>query len=296
MRTTVSVSVLVFACLLCLGQLSPASADLLPTPKPTGSGHHEAHHSVIPDNHHAKSGEVSKVKLALYYESLCPFCQSFVTGELSKAMSHQDLASIIDLELVPYGNAFETKSADGTYCCQCQHGEEECRGNMAEACAIEQNKAKSFKFIECLESTEEVDTHARWHACADHAGLDGHELQKCAEGAQGKALHHKLAIKTESLRPRPEGVPHLVVNGQANDKLTERAFEDLVGLVCDLYKGPAPATCVDQKKEQAKASSNGGDKDNENSGGGGCGNEAEPAHANPKQKKHQPKPTLGCGN
>ena len=50
------------------------------------------------------AGESDKVKLNLYYESLCPYCQSFIADGLVKIFD-SDLHTITDLKLVPFGNA-----------------------------------------------------------------------------------------------------------------------------------------------------------------------------------------------
>lgn len=45
-----------------------------------------------------------KVKLTLYYETLCPYCARFIVNELVK-LYQNGLISIVDLRLVPWGNA-----------------------------------------------------------------------------------------------------------------------------------------------------------------------------------------------
>jgi len=45
-----------------------------------------------------------KVSLALYYESLCPYCSNFIVNYLAK-LFETDLISVVDLTLVPWGNA-----------------------------------------------------------------------------------------------------------------------------------------------------------------------------------------------
>ncbi|KAL0753482.1 hypothetical protein Bca101_091150 [Brassica carinata] len=77
------------------------------------------------------AGESDKVKLNLYYESLCPYCQSFIADGLVKIFD-SDLHTITDLKLVPFGNAHVSDKLTVT----CQHGEEECKLNAIEACAI----------------------------------------------------------------------------------------------------------------------------------------------------------------
>ncbi|MFS7902802.1 putative gamma interferon inducible lysosomal thiol reductase GILT [Helianthus anomalus] len=60
-----------------------------------------------------------KVKLALYYEALCPSCTYFILNDLSKIFDN-GLIDIVDLKLSPYGNA--KISSNGTIVCQvCCH-------------------------------------------------------------------------------------------------------------------------------------------------------------------------------
>lgn len=47
--------------------------------------------------------DFSKVQVALYYESLCPSCRRFVGNVLPGVA--EDLGSIMNLHLHPYGNA-----------------------------------------------------------------------------------------------------------------------------------------------------------------------------------------------
>lgn len=45
-----------------------------------------------------------KVSLGLYYESLCPYCANFIVNYLAQ-LFETDLISVVDLKLVPWGNA-----------------------------------------------------------------------------------------------------------------------------------------------------------------------------------------------
>lgn len=59
--------------------------------------------------------EEDKVNLSLYYESLCPYCASFIVNELVKVFK-TDLISIVNLRLVPWGNT--QISPNNTWICQ----------------------------------------------------------------------------------------------------------------------------------------------------------------------------------
>jgi interferon gamma-inducible protein 30 len=57
-----------------------------------------------------------KVSLALYYESLCPYSANFIVNYLDKLVEDDDLLSIVDLYLSPWGNA-KIRGND-TFVCQ----------------------------------------------------------------------------------------------------------------------------------------------------------------------------------
>lgn len=70
-----------------------------------------------------------KVNFTLYYESLCPDCRQFMTTQLWKA--YQTIPDIVNITLVPYGNAHETyQPSTQLYQFVCQHGPDECYGNL----------------------------------------------------------------------------------------------------------------------------------------------------------------------
>lgn len=67
------------------------------------------------------------VNIAVYYETLCPYCQAFITKQLYPL--HQKFGSeIINATFIPFGNAREI-AYGGRYEYVCQHGIQECIGN-----------------------------------------------------------------------------------------------------------------------------------------------------------------------
>lgn len=57
----------------------------------------------------------NKVSVGFYYESLCPYCANFTIGDLAKIFCN-GLIDIVDLDLVPWGNA--KLQGDNTFICQ----------------------------------------------------------------------------------------------------------------------------------------------------------------------------------
>ena len=69
-----------------------------------------------------------RVKVNVYIESKCPDSKNFVNEQLYP--TYQTLKPIINLKLVPYGNADVTISRGGRLLSyECQHGPDECWGN-----------------------------------------------------------------------------------------------------------------------------------------------------------------------
>ncbi|XP_036940763.1 gamma-interferon-inducible lysosomal thiol reductase isoform X3 [Acanthopagrus latus] len=95
---------------------------------------------------------VDKVEVALYYESLCPGCRNFFVFSLFPTWLM--LADIMTVTLVPYGNAQE-KNVTGKYVFECQHGKEECLGNLIETCLLNMTDL-AIPMIFCMESSTDV--------------------------------------------------------------------------------------------------------------------------------------------
>ncbi|NXI90111.1 GILT reductase, partial [Psophia crepitans] len=169
------------------------------------------------------------VELSLYYESLCPACRMFLVQELFTTWLLLP-AEVLSITLVPYGNA-EERNVSGKWDFQCQHGPEECLGNMIETCLMHEAKNFStyFPVIFCLESGSSVTKNLeavppgapdrvsppRSRQCLQVYApqLDGGRIAACVQGDTGAALMHRNAQLTEALDPPHEYVPWIVVNG-----------------------------------------------------------------------------------
>ncbi|WRX24277.1 Gamma interferon inducible lysosomal thiol reductase GILT - like 1 [Theobroma cacao] len=154
-----------------------------------------------PENNVTESQSHSKperVNLSLYYESLCPYCRSFIVNQLVKVFN-SDLLNIINLRLVPWGNAKVVKP-DKTI--SCQHGEDECYLNTIHACAINiwPDLRKHFNFIYC---TENQGVHIKdgqhsdgadsvWKACSARLGMDQKLIKKCYDSGYGRKKYENF--------------------------------------------------------------------------------------------------------
>ncbi|MCL7023396.1 hypothetical protein MKW94_009551 [Papaver nudicaule] len=184
----------------------------------------------------------SKVNLTLYYETLCPYCSKFMVNHLPKIFEN-GLIDIIDLRLIPYGNA--KLSADKVI--TCQHGPNECFLNTVEACALHVWPAldKHFNFIKCVETFVDNNQRSQWGSCFSKLGYEEEPINQCYNSGFGKQLELGYAKVTGDLKPPLEFVPWVTVNNLA----LKDEYENFQTYVCNAYKGTKPAACQGQQMD-----------------------------------------------
>ncbi|KAJ7959871.1 Gamma interferon inducible lysosomal thiol reductase [Quillaja saponaria] len=179
-----------------------------------------------------------KISLEVYYESLCPDSTSFFVNYLGKLFEDEELISILDLKLIPYGNARIGPNNTIT----CQHGQFECLLNTIEACAINiwPDVDKQFPFSYCIEALADEHKAPEWESCFKKLGLDPKPVLDCYRSGDGKELELRYAAETDVLRPPHTFVPWVVLDGQP----LYEDYEDIVSYVCKAYKGTSePKAC-----------------------------------------------------
>jgi len=188
-----------------------------------------------------------RVQFSLYLEALCPDCKYFISQQLWP--TYQKISSIVDLDIIPYGNAEEEQDGD-LWKFTCQHGPQECFGNILETCAmyVLKNISVSFPFIACIEMSDSpVNDSAK--QCASKHGVDLAAVLDCAGGPLGNKLEHEMALKTDKLDPPHTSVPWVTLNGEHTDDIEQRAEDNLLQLLCDTYKGSqVPDACKQIRK------------------------------------------------
>ncbi|KAJ8278689.1 hypothetical protein COCON_G00057550 [Conger conger] len=189
---------------------------------------------------------VPKVEVALYYESLCPGCRAFLVEQIFPTWVM--LNDIMDVRLVPFGNAVETQHLE-KYEFQCQHGEPECLGNMLETCIMKLVGDMGFLIIFCMEAAADVLTAAQPCVQLYAPSVKWEAIMTCAKGDQGMQLMHENAEKTKALNPPHEYVPWVTINGEHTEELQDKAMSSLFTLVCSLYKGGKPPACTGALKK-----------------------------------------------
>ncbi|KAI3943367.1 hypothetical protein MKX01_015549 [Papaver californicum] len=162
------------------------------------------------------SSEPTKISLALYYETLCPGCKDFIVNYFPKIF-RSGLTDIMDLKLVPYGNAIVGENNTIT----CQHGPEECFLNQVEACAIH-----VWPDVDLILK----GNSSQWVSCLRKPGFSAKPIADCMTSELGLQLELQYANETDALIPPHQYVPW--------------DYDNFVKAVCNAYKGtPLPRVC-----------------------------------------------------
>ncbi|XP_050383171.1 gamma-interferon-responsive lysosomal thiol protein-like isoform X2 [Argentina anserina] len=167
-----------------------------------------------------------KVTLSVYYDSLNTSCATFIVKNLARIFE-DDLMTILNLRLVPWGEAYANKSNNSTAICQNKH----------------------FALIYCIEFLAIEGRHNEWETCFSSLGLPKNTTLDCYNSSNATKLEQNYGNETMHLNPPLQFVPWLVLNNQpiGND------YENFTGYVCKAYKGKiAPMACQSVHLKQKK--------------------------------------------
>ncbi|CAK7343810.1 unnamed protein product [Dovyalis caffra] len=172
-----------------------------------------------------------KVNLSVYYEALCPSCTNFIVQNLIRVFD-DDLINIINLRMVPWGNAHVNKT-DNTIICQ--NGHDECVLNTIQACAINvwDDVNKYYALIYCIEFLAIEGRHRNWPSCFSSLGLSEKPILDCYNNGTGAKLQALYGYETAHLNPPHTFVPWIVVD----TKPLRNDYENFIAYICNAYKG-----------------------------------------------------------
>lgn len=178
------------------------------------------------------------VQVDVYYESLCPDSQEFITKQLWPTYKKLYNTDVFNVSLYSYGNAF-SKYVDGEWNFTCQHGPTECYLNIVQTCATHLNP-KPVDYVQFITCMMMHSTEARARICARHYRFDVAAIFKCAHGKLGNTLEYDVGKRT----PAHNFIPWIVVNSEDGDEINNKALKDFKGLVCSTYEGEKPEQCL----------------------------------------------------
>jgi interferon gamma-inducible protein 30 len=169
----------------------------------------------------------SPAKIDIYIASLCPYSRFFVEDSFKKFQAFEHHYELASVNFYTHGKATET--TDGTY--QCQHGPNECKGNLIHTCAKAKLDKETFhEFLICIfndiKYTNDNFTESL-HYCVPGSKAD--EIESCSKSTEGNRLQHEVADKT----PDDFHVPWVIVNDQPhNQRVEDEIREDMLRYLC----------------------------------------------------------------
>lgn len=175
------------------------------------------------------------VTIKVYYESMCPTSIYFITAQLMPAWNL--FGDQLNIQLRPFGKANWTESGN-SWEFECQHGPDECQGNLVHACILFQLPAPRdhLPLIDCLLTLN--STPQPVGACLAEIGMEwltADEVLQCSEGDMGRELLHSLGKETHSLEPPLTALPWILFNNEYLAEDMPGALNDLIGLLCDRF-------------------------------------------------------------
>jgi interferon gamma-inducible protein 30 len=158
------------------------------------------------------------------------------------------LLGMINLEFVPYGNgkmARVQKKSRRLPRISCQHGPDECKGNVIDNCFLKYAKDKKtgLRAVACF-ATKYYKTHwfKAMNFCSTKFGYNSTQIDKCANSREGQELQYRAGKLTHRLKVK--GTPTYFLNGKQLPKQDEKLLStDALKWVCKRYTGNLPKVC-----------------------------------------------------
>ena len=171
--------------------------------------------------------------ITIYIESLCPDCTGFISTSF-KEFYNLNITNLASIEIIPFGNANETyNETTQLYEFSCQHGENECYGNIIETCAINIiGKYLSGSLLICIEENI-LQMDKNFTRVLDYCLEDKdlmNQLLTCAQSKTGNTWEHYMAQKTEY----HQYVPWILVDGIHDVEIENRILNNMTDYLCNL--------------------------------------------------------------
>merc|ERR1712048_171255 len=175
----------------------------------------------------------SKLRMDVFYESLCPDSKHFISQQL--APMYSTLHNDVNINFYPFGKT-EITEVNGGYQFECQHGPRECHGNIVQACTIAYVRSSNDKvrLIICMMSQR--DPSKAGPGCFRRMKLNYWPIKKCVMNGEGKRIVVNFGKIQNSLIPKPTDVPWINFYGEHSLGFSELEEYGLTKYICETFK------------------------------------------------------------
>lgn len=137
-------------------------------------------------------------------------------------MYHADgIADAVTFKLTPGIRGPEHTHQPGYSCVD----ELTCNAETYFLCAQAHSTGKDVDFLACMDTSRFMESPASIaKTCATQGGLDWSAISTCFSGAEGAKLKKAASEEFDKKFPNPVGVPHIEVNGVAQEDRSESAL------------------------------------------------------------------------
>jgi len=184
---------------------------------------------------HSTSKElILPVQIQVYYETLCPDSIDFISQQLYP--TYQNLGKYLNIEFVPFGFASYLPDSNGGWNFACQHGPNECSGNLYQAClanAMKNDNALLVEVINCIMS--DISPHTATEKCMENLMITEpsyEEMDQCHSSEKGENLLHDFGVQTDALNPSCYFIPWITIDNVWDEAEFSAALVDFQGLLC----------------------------------------------------------------
>jgi len=166
-------------------------------------------------------------------ESLCPYSIEFITTSIKEFYTKVTKPNVADIEIIPYGNANEIYDpTTKKYLFTCQHGDNECYGNLILTCSINiLGRIRGQLNLICIldniyKNNRDFDLTLEECLSSDTESLQ--EIKDCVKSDIGNQYQHQMAEKTLDHL----GVPWILVDGIYDEETNDKIWESLIDYLC----------------------------------------------------------------
>ncbi|PSN46450.1 hypothetical protein C0J52_15133 [Blattella germanica] len=142
----------------------------------------------------------------------------------------------------------QKERSDGWGNFQCQHGAEECKGNMIQSCALKMLSSWGPKeeLVNCIMSSQNPIAEAC--SCAYRLGMPWWPIQGCMVDGTGTDLQLKAEVDTYNVQHGSISfVPTIVFNHRYNKKNQNDGLHNFRAVVCRLLAAQLPKACSNRR-------------------------------------------------
>ena len=149
---------------------------------------------------------------------------------------------MVNISIYPYGLAEEHQDLNGTWKFNCQHGVDECDGNLVETCFINLVSFDQNKFMDFIINYEN-NLHRNKHDPYGVAqqllengnySITWNQLNSCINSKQGNEWEHQMGLWTN--KQNVNEVPYILLNGKHTFD-NSGCIDSTLSCTCNVYTG-----------------------------------------------------------